>query len=393
MSQACVIAISTPIYLEKILAGFRSCTQVPDLVVFVLDRCGDHAKVITQGLDGTNINYLVLQTRFTDNIFAAGRPRDFGIDYIMHHRPDITSIVFLDGDCVPSPLLFQEHRRIQTQAGKYPCLVNSMRINQGEDNTEVSDSRISNPCVFSTGKDIVTVFDKHLYVDDKMYPACVGCNISLNMSAITLAKQINQRLLGVSRVFAHVFDGQWGGEDPYLSATLFRAGALLVNANPAKSSVLHLYHTGAHRNNAHVRSLTQALNKFNAYSMSGSLILQHTLIECSDSSSHESTIRTSTDIHYPQITRLAYRKLETKCANEIDKWLAVLCASRVYTTIHSVSRTLKMCRPYKEFMTLVQDTSFDLQDFQGLNEYDSLYWTDIKDVRKRFVHNTYGMFR
>jgi hypothetical protein len=231
-----------------------------------------------------------------------------------------------------------------------------------------------------------------LYVDNNLYPACVGCNISLNIKAIELTRRINSVVLGNPRTFAHVFDGQWGGEDPYLSATLFRSNAMIVNANPDASYVLHNWHDSKHRTPAHVRILKHALSKFNAYSRTGKLLLPSTRIECTDTSSPDTCIATATDMLYPQITSLASRVLYGLCRNEADKWLSVLACSRVFTyeTTTTAKQTRQSSRAYRIFNAEIHDICFQLSDFDLTDGYDGIYVADTTQTR---YHNTYGMFR
>lgn len=391
MKQVAIISISNPAFLQRILQSFVCLNKYPDLTLFVMDRCGG-GYVIEDVLDKYAIPYEIVSTNFADNVFAAGRPRDLGIKYLEAHNIKYQHIVFLDGDCLPSPDLFAEHQRIHDHIRfvKYPCLVNSMRINIQEDGSQVPDVRINNPCVFSSGKDIVTVFDKHLYVDDAMYPACVGCNVSLNAEAIRIARKINTTILGVDRVFAHVFDGQWGGEDPYLSATLFRAGALCVNADPDKSHVRHCYHTSAHRNNNHVRHLVNALSRFNSYSKQGKLALPHTQITCGNFIDINKVLNTAIDIKAPEITRLAARVLEKHHASKDDGWLATFVASRVYGFKHiNEQEQRRSVSNYNVFMNTVLNCCFELHQFALTEDYEGI-WNGSNTPRQ---HNCHGMFR
>lgn len=377
------------------LDAFMNLYSNPDLVLFVLDRCDDNLQ-IDQRLEDSTLNYCVIKTDFNDNVFAAGRPRDFGIRFLERQGIDYQHIVFLDGDCLPSPMLFQEHRRIHEKTHmfvKYPVLVNAMRININEDGSQTPDPRIHNKNIFKSGIDVVTVYDKHLYVDDNMYPACVGCNVSLNKHAIALARKINTIITGSARVFAHVFDGQWGGEDPYLSATLFRAGALCVNAHPDTAYVKHCWHVGTHRNNNHVRYLIQALSKFNNYSMASRIVLPSTKIICEPqySQSVNTALDNAIDIKCPEITRLASRDLEYLCSNESDKWLATFSASRVYgfeapkkTSLHK-----RTTGNYNVFLQKALNHVFDLRSFHLTEDYPGIY--ESHSIRNH--HNCHGMFR
>lgn len=250
---------------RTIAEAYLKSSRLPDLSIFVLDRCSDATEEILDSvLSHSRLNYVLLKSTWDDNIFAAGRPRDFAINHVrlMGMSPDI--YVFLDGDCSPSRDLFREHENAHAVVFPYPCLVNSSRIEEDIDGTMLCDPRLKNPHVLCPGKDVVTISDENLYVGASMVPSCIGANLSMNSHALCLARETNQKCLGRSRVFAHVFDGQWGGEDPYLAATLFRLHSLLVNLDPLKAHVIHHYHPTTHRTRNHVRVLADALRVFNA---------------------------------------------------------------------------------------------------------------------------------
>lgn len=399
MNQVVITSICNTAFIPRLVEAYKSLKTLPDFVLFVLDRCDDNNAIETS-LQGTSLNFRVVKTDFNDDVFAAGRPRDFGISYLEAQGIDYKHIVFLDGDCMPSTNLFGEHARIHRSVDmfvKYPVLVNSMRIDILEDGRQVPDARIQNKCVFQKDKDIITVFDKHLYVDDKMYPACVGCNVSLNKHAIQLARFINKNMLGVERVFAHVFDGQWGGEDPYLSATLFRAGALCVNANPSTSWVLHCYHSSSHRNNNHVKHLIQALGKFNSHSRARKLVLPATTFTTNKQANINliDALCNVLDVTAPEIVRLAAYKMRDICTSDEDRLLAVFCASRIYgfNVVQQQTSTPKHISTvdYNKFFQQAVNMCFELRDFNLTESYDHVYLKPTS--QEQYYHNSHGMFR
>lgn len=278
---------------RTIAEAYLKSSRLPDLSIFVLDRCHDDTEAILESvLSQSRLNYVLLKSTWEDSVFAAGRPRDFAINYVgsLGYVPDI--FVFLDGDCSPSRDLFKEHETAHSVVFPYPCLVNSARMEEDIDGTMLCDPRLKNPYVLCPGKDVVTASDEHLYVGSSMVPSCIGANLSLNAKALELARSSNRSCLGESRVFAHVFDGQWGGEDPYLAATLFRLHALLVNIDPLKSHVIHHYHPTTHRTRNHVRILADALRVFNTSIVSNAVPCPAT-----------------TETHVPKIIELASASL------------------------------------------------------------------------------------
>lgn len=251
---------------KRIAEGYIACSVKPDLCVFVMDRSTDQTKhVLETTLSGSDVRYVILDAVWQDTLFAAGRPRDWAVDQVRSYLlPSVNCFVFLDGDCIPSVDLFKEHDRIHSFVYPYPCLVNGTRVDEQVCGTLEQDSRLESKNIFATGIDTVATSAVNLYVDETtMVPACWGCHVSLNTAALDTAREINRIVLGdVNRTFASCFDGRWGGEDPFLAATLFRVNCLIVNANPSRSHVLHTWHDGSHRTNEHARILQGALNRF-----------------------------------------------------------------------------------------------------------------------------------
>ena len=307
---------------KRIAEGYVATSRKPDLAIFVIDRCSDDTKAILEAvLSQSGLNYVLLDVPWSDNIFAAGRPRDYAIDCTLDKLlPEAECFVFLDGDCIPSTHLFAEYDRVFSLTFPYPTLVNSSRIDEAEDGTIIEDVRLASPYIFSPGKDIVTCCDMHLYVlvDNDMIPSCIGANTGLNKQAVILSRKLNEIVIGSSnakRTFLNVFDGQWGGEDPYLATTLFRAGSLLVNMDPDKSHVIHTWHTSEHRTQAHVANLTKALHSFRISLNRHKLILDTTVVSVRpglSTSRLQDTLRhsRSDSVTPTPITKIAYDILQ-----------------------------------------------------------------------------------
>lgn len=264
---------------KSIAEGYVRSSRLPDLSVFVLDRCVDATRnELESVLVESGLRYVLLDSVWTDTDFAAGRPRDFAVSETLKTLlPNADVFVFLDGDCRPSQDLFGEHERAHAAVFPYPCLVNSIRVEEDVDGSLIPDPRLSNTHMFRSGADVVIACDEHLYSGVNP-PCCIGANISLSRSAIEAALVINTELFNSNRVFAPVFDGQWGGEDPFLATTLFRAGALIVGIDPRRSHVLHHWHPTQHRTNDHVRILSRALQEFKSTINSGKLVVDATRI-------------------------------------------------------------------------------------------------------------------
>ena len=94
-------------HIYDIISGYENQTIVPDLILFVFDRCSDDSidliKCIKSNL---RIEYI---EKFDGDNFSAGMTRDYGIDYVQKNYPEYEMIVFTDGDCIPSKRLVEIH--------------------------------------------------------------------------------------------------------------------------------------------------------------------------------------------------------------------------------------------------------------------------------------------
>ena len=72
--------------------------MLPDLLLFVLDRCSDNSLEIISSIK-TKLNLQWIVKTVGDN-FSAGMTRDVGVDFVKELNYEM--ILFTDGDCVPS---------------------------------------------------------------------------------------------------------------------------------------------------------------------------------------------------------------------------------------------------------------------------------------------------
>lgn len=341
---------------KRIAEGYVSCVSKPDLCVFVLDRTTDNTQAVLESVfHGTDVKFTILKAPWDDSTFAAGRPRDWAIDQVRSYlMPSVECFVFLDGDCIPSPRLFAEHERIHDSIYPYPCLVNGSRKDEESHLGKVlPDPRQANPCVMSPGVDTVICAPENLYVDQtSCIPACWGCNISLNNAAVDTARILNKMLFNdTDRAFASCFDGNWGGEDPFLAATLFRVGALIVTADPKRSWVLHTWHDGAHRNNKHASVLNSGLRRLR-------LLLSRLLVRT------EGTMFLSTgQAQSPYLVTRAVQVLQESTATTLPATALVLQLSRVVRAAskEAVETIARYKRTYPD--NVVSMHVFELPDF------------------------------
>ena len=350
---------------KRIAEGYVACTRKPDLCVFVLDRTTDNTQLVLElAFHGTGVKFVVLKAPWNDAIFAAGRPRDWAIDQVRDYlMPSVNCFVFLDGDCIPSPELFAEHERVHGMAFPYPCLVNGARHDEDVNGKTLPDPRQANPCVMSSGLDVVICTPENLYVDQTAcIPACWGCNVSLNIAAIETARSINRLLLGdIDRAFASCFDGNWGGEDPFLAATLFRVNCLLVTVDPDRSWVDHIWHDGSHRTNKHAGVLHAGLRRFRAMLSRLVLCTPRTLFTMKPNT-------TGTSIDAPYLVKQAVRAFITETKSVLPEHAVVLQLSRILCadSKESVDTVFRYKRAYQE--NVVSQHVFKLSDFAGIGD-------------------------
>lgn len=260
--------------LCEIVNGYAHSDLIPDLCVFVLDRCSFKTETELQSLlTASGIRYVILKAPWSDSVFAAGRPRDYAIDQVVNVLlPDVDVFVFLDGDCIPSKKLFQEHLRVQSKFPEHACMVNGRRV---DTSGELDPRQVAG--MFDDEYDTVVTGPHQLYTGT-MVPCCFGCNVSLNRPAIANARTLNRIVLGdVDRCFASAFDGRWGGEDPFLAASLYRTGAVVINLNMS-SHVLHVTHDSAHKTREHVPVLVNSLERLRTRICSGYLTCTRTQV-------------------------------------------------------------------------------------------------------------------
>jgi hypothetical protein len=162
--------------------------------------------------------------------FNAGANRDQGTSYLLGVDNDLCGIVYIDGDCVPSPTTISGFRNLFMRAGSVPVLGNGLRIHS---TTGAVDSRINRLAkgndVFTFGVDRVALHDRDL----RAHRVCWSCLCGMNVPAIQLARKLNHELFGdMNRAFSSQWDGRYGAEDTFLGLSVFRGGGVVVACDP-----------------------------------------------------------------------------------------------------------------------------------------------------------------
>lgn len=245
-------------HIKPIIENYEKQTLLPDLLLFVLDRCEDNSEeVIKSTVCKLRIGYVIKEV---GKNFSAGLTRDFGIDYIQKHYPEYEMIIFTDGDCIPSERLVETHYENICQSNK-PIVSCGMRNKQKETGEWEEDERLSPLWInqFSFGDRNSRLIVSNPLALDNIFT--YSCNFAFNKNAIELCQNINFKLSNCTRVFNPEFDGSWGGEDSFISHCLYRTGNYILMTSK-ECYVDHFWHEEvSKKNNSKKKMLQNLLSK------------------------------------------------------------------------------------------------------------------------------------
>ena len=212
----------------------------PGLFVFVLDRCADDTRSILEDFRETSRAPVMLVDSDSDSGFQAGANRDAGLRAAESVLPGC-HVLFMDGDCIPSPDLFRNTEAVLDLNSSLPVAACGRRINTTESGSHIEDNRIR-AFVYS-GKVFTPGVNRIVASRDVIRSRMItwSCCLGLNRAAINALRAINQKLDGANRVFNPAFDGTWGGEDDFIGVSLAAFGGALVALDP-KNFVTHIWH-------------------------------------------------------------------------------------------------------------------------------------------------------
>ncbi len=245
-------------HIKPIIENYEKQTLLPDLLLFVLDRCEDNSEeVIKSTVCKLRIGYVIKEV---GKNFSAGLTRDFGIDYIQKHYPEYEMIIFTDGDCIPSERLVETHYENICQSNK-PIVSCGMRNKQKESGEWEEDERLSPLWIneFTFGNRNSRLIVSNPLALDNIFT--YSCNFAFNKNAIELCQTINFKLSNSTRVFNPEFDGSWGGEDSFISHCLYRTGNYILMTSK-ECYVDHFWHEEvSKKNNSKKKMLQNLLSK------------------------------------------------------------------------------------------------------------------------------------
>ena len=245
-------------HINQIIENYEKQTLLPDLLLFVLDRCEDDSEeVIKSTVCKLRIGYVIKEV---GKNFSAGLTRDVGIDYIQKHYPEYEMIIFTDGDCIPSKRLIELHYEniCQSKNSIVSCGARNKQKVSGE---WEEDERLSPLWIneFSFGDRNSRLIISNALTLDNIFT--YSCNFAFNKNAIELCQNINSNLSNSKRVFNPEFDGSWGGEDSFISHCLYRTGNYILMTNK-ECYVDHFWHEEvSKKNNSKKKMLQNLLSK------------------------------------------------------------------------------------------------------------------------------------
>lgn len=239
-----VIAHQQSEALPKVLSALQTQLGSRDrlCVVIATEADTETYAAATKALTAFNVTPTSLQfAQHGITGFNAGANRDQGTCYLLGSDPELSGIVYIDGDCVPTPTTIAGFRNLFHTAGSIPVLGNGLRKHS---TTGTVDSRINSLAkgndIFTIGVDRVALHDR----DIRGHRVCWSCLCGLNVAAIRLARSINHALFQDSnRVFASTWDGRYGAEDTFLGLSVFRGGGVVVACDPLVVCCEHQDHT------------------------------------------------------------------------------------------------------------------------------------------------------
>lgn len=233
---------------KAVLGSLVNQTRHPDCIVCVFEGSDQdyEALCITAGKDAT-----CLHAHHSFMGFSAGANRDVGISFC-RERFGVCDFIFIDGDCLASPRLVEEHASVlHNNVGVVSC---GFRYNRtkpyNNQYTLVPDRRLKNYYtkhqVFIPNMNAVAFMPYEILNHDVVW----SCNLGVNAKALENIRMTTQPLsTNKSRYFCDVFDGKWGGEDTLLGLAGFRSGCVITTLDPSKSWVEHIWHPTTHHVN------------------------------------------------------------------------------------------------------------------------------------------------
>lgn len=222
-------------YMVEVERALLRQTYSPDLVVFAVDRCPEDYAEAQRIATKRGWVCVHANTDMPDAGVLIGRTRDAALSKI----PSQASVLFTDGDCVPSEGWVEHHVRHLLQPGL--VATTGYRVSQQENGTWEDDIRATRlPYKDTTFSNTADRLILGRAAESTMI--LFGCNMAMNAAALTYMRERTKEVFGEDRVFASIFDGEWGFEETSIGPVLYAAGAKLITLSPSTSKVFHAWH-------------------------------------------------------------------------------------------------------------------------------------------------------
>jgi hypothetical protein len=163
--------------------------------------------------------------------FNAGYNRDLALTSVLSKIT--TSVVFMDGDCVPSLGLMEHHRKV-LHASEDPIVTFGSRREPGRQDVRES-------VFMHKEKEFAPTLHAGMDVECRdlesirNHRTVWSCNCGANVAAL-------HRLRRDGRMFHPMFDGYWGGEDTGVAIAAYYSKCGLIGLDPQQSYVQHVTH-------------------------------------------------------------------------------------------------------------------------------------------------------
>ena len=218
--------------LAQLLDSYSSQSMKPNNFIFVLDRCTDNSENMINDFSN-KYNTTIIKNEYGLD-FMAGYCRD-----LAYSKFNNLPIIFLDGDCIPSPDLFHQFA-LEFERNKHGILIGSRMLEElsGE---QMNDKRYIVPWL--KGK----IFNMNDNTNiSNMFFAKAGmltwsCCLGITPSAANIISNINEKITGNRRIFSSSFDGRYGGEDDIVGLIAMFYN-IQISSIATKHHVLHKWH-------------------------------------------------------------------------------------------------------------------------------------------------------
>jgi len=218
--------------LAQLLDSYSSQSIKPNNFIFVLDRCTDDSENMINDFSNKYNTTIIKNENGSD--FMAGYCRDLAYS-TFNNLP----VIFLDGDCIPSPDLFHQFA-LEFERNKNGIVIGSRRLEDNNGHID-EDRRVIIPWV----KGLIFNDDKNLDITNLFFAKngllTISCCLGITPSSANIISNINEKITGNRRIFSSSFDGRYGGEDDIVGLIAMFYN-IQISSIATKHHVLHKWH-------------------------------------------------------------------------------------------------------------------------------------------------------